>query len=403
MKSTLKSLILCAIAALGSVAVCAAPKKTQPMQKDSIIITFGDKTRMIIYGEDRKELDKLMKYDLNSLLKDLGARLDTMQGETKIYFEDIDGRKYMKDSADARNEKYVRIGLRGIRIKDGDTEVTITTRGVDIKDGSDRVQVGGDRDDQDRDYERNRRNGGGIDTTARDGESRRDRDYDNDNDNDGDRIMHIRRVRKYSSPRRGFNASLGLNAYAQNEPRGFNTEDYDLRPFGSRYISLGFVKSATLARGKNAGLHLDFGLDVAWNNLMFEGNNTIQKDATAVKFPLILNNEGREVDVRKSKLTVPYINFSFMPTVSFPGSFVSYVSAGGYVGYRLGGYTKIKYPDGKKDKERSNYYLNDFRYGAAFELGIKNFPDFFVHYDMNNLFQDNRGPAVKMINFGIRF
>ena len=92
-----------------------------------------------------------------------------------------------------------------------------------------------------------------------------------------------------------------------------------------------------------------------------------------------------------------------MPTVSFNGSFISYISAGGYVGYRLGGYSKIKYPDGKKDKERSNYYLNDFRYGAAFELGIKNFPDFFVHYDMNNLFQDNRGPAVKLINFGIRF
>ncbi len=400
MKSTLKSLILCAIAALGSVASYAAPA-----QKDSIIITFGDKTRMIIYGEDRKELDKLLKYDLNALLKDLGARLDTMQGETKIYFEDIDGRKYMKDSADAKDKNYVRIGLRGIRIKDGDTEVTITTRGVDIKDGSDHVRVGGDRDDRDRDYDRNRRSGGGIDTTARDGESRRDRDYDDDydNDNGGDRIMRIRRVRKYSSPRRGFNASLGLNAYAQNEPGGFNTEDYDLRPFGSRYISLGFVKSATLARGKNAGLHLDFGLDVAWNNLMFEGNNTIEKEATAVKFPLILNNEGREVDVRKTKLTVPYVNFSLMPTVSFPGSFVSYISAGGYVGYRLGGYTKIKYPDGDKDKVRSNYYLNDFRYGAAFELGIKNFPDFFVHYDMNNLFQDNRGPAVKMINFGIRF
>ena len=399
MKSTLKSLVLCAIVALSTVAAYAAPA-----QKDSIIITFGDKTRMIIYGEDRKELDKLLKYDLNALLKDLGARLDTMQGETKIYFEDIDGRKYMKDSADAKDKNYVRIGLRGIRIKDGDTEVTITTRGVDIKDGSDRVRIGGDRDDRDdrdRDYDRDRRNGG-IDTTARDGESRRDRDYDDDDD-DSDRIMRIRRVRKYSSPRRGFDVNLGLNAYAQNEPGAFNTDNYDLRPFGSRYISLGFVKSATIARGKNAGLHLDFGLDVAWNNLMFEGNNTIEKGQDAVSFPLILNSEGREVDVRKTKLTVPYVNFSLMPTVSFPGSFVSYISAGGYVGYRLGGYSKVKYPDGKKDKERSNYYLNDFRYGAAFELGIKNFPDFFVHYDLNNLFQDNRGPAVRMINFGIRF
>ena len=263
MKNIVKSLVICAFVALSCTASYAAPAP-----KDSIIITFGDKTRMIIYGENRQELDKLMKYDLNSLLKDLGARLDTMQGETKIYFEDIDGRKYLKDSADVKGKNYVRIDLRGIRIKDGDTEVTITTRGVDIKDGSDRVRVGGDDD-----YDRDRRSG--IDTTARDGESRRDRDYDDDYNNDGDRVMRIRRVRKYSSPRRGFNIALGLNAYAQNDPGTFNSEDYDLRPFGSRYISLGFVKSATLARGKNAGLHLDFGLDVAWNNLMFEGNNTI--------------------------------------------------------------------------------------------------------------------------------
>ena len=403
MKSTLKSLVLCVLAALGSVASYAAPMKAESMKKDSIIITFGDKTRMIIYGEDRKELDKLLKYDLNALLKDLGARLDTMQGETKIYFEDIDGRKYMKDSADAKDKNYVRIGLRGIRIKDGDTEVTITTRGVDIKDGSDRVRIGGDRDDRDRDYDRNRRSGGGIDTTARDGESHRDQDYEDDDDNDDDRVMRIRRVRKFSSPRRGFNGSLGLNAYSQNQPGVFNADNYDLRPFGSRYISLGFVKSATLARGKNAGLHLDFGMDVSWNNLMFEGNNTIEKGQTAVSFPLILNKEGREVDVRKTKLTVPYINLSLMPTVSFPGSTLSHISFGGYAGYRLGGYTKIKYPDGEKDRVRSNYYLNDFRYGAAFEVGIKNFPDLFVHYDLNNLFQNNRGPEVRMINFGIRF
>ncbi|MPR33792.1 outer membrane beta-barrel protein [Salmonirosea aquatica] len=383
MKSTLKTIVLSVVCLLSFVSSYA-----KPAQKDSIIVTFGDKTRIIIYSDDRKELEKLMKYDLNTLLQDLGARLDTMQGETKIYFDDLDGRKYLKDTTGISKDKnYVRIGLKGIRIKDGDTEVTITTRGVDIRDGDEQVRVGGKRDG----YE--------IDTTARDGNGSSDRDYDND-----EKVMTIRRVRRYSSPRKGFNISLGLNAYAQNQPQAaYNSDDYDLRPFGSRYISLGFVKSATLVRGKQAGLHLDFGLDVAWNNLMFEGNNTVRKDSTAVSFPLVLNNEGRELDLRKSKLTVPYLNFSLMPTVSFPNAFISYISAGGYIGYRLGGYTKTKLADGKKDHVRSNYYLNDLRYGAAFELGIRHFPDFFVHYDMNPLFQSNRGPEVRMINFGIRF
>lgn len=384
MKGTFKAILLSVISLLS-----LATAYARPVQKDSIIITFGDKSRIIIYSEDRKELDKIMKYDLNALLKDMGARLDTMQGEKKIYFDDLDGRKYLKDTTGINKGKnYVRISLKGIRIKDGDTEVTITTRGVDIKDGSDQVRIGG------------KRGGYEIDTTAQDGSESRGREYE---DEDDDKVMTIRRVRRYSSPRKGFNVSLGLNAYAQNQPQAYNPDDYDLRPFGSRYISFGYVKSATLARGKAAGLHLDFGLDVAWNNLMFEGNNTIEKGNTAVSFPLVLNSEGREVDLRKSKLTIPYVNFSLMPTVSFPNAIISYISAGGYLGYRLGGYAKTKLADGKKDHVRSNYYLNDLRYGAALELGIRHFPDFFVHYDLNPLFQTDRGPEVRMINFGIRF
>ena len=73
MKRTLKKLLLSVISLLSFATAYA-----KPAQKDSIIITFGDKTRLIIYSEDRKELDKIMKYDLNALLKDLGARLDTM-------------------------------------------------------------------------------------------------------------------------------------------------------------------------------------------------------------------------------------------------------------------------------------------------------------------------------------
>lgn len=384
MKGTLKALLLSAIS-LFSLTIAYA----RPAQKDSIIVTFGDKTRLIIYSEDRKELDKLMKYDLNALLKDLGARLDTMQGEKKIYFEDLDGRKYLKDTTGASKDKnYVRISLKGIRIKDGDTEVTITTRGVDIKDGSEQVRIGG------------RKGGYDIDTTAQEGYGNRGREYDDD---DSDEVMRIKRVRKYASPRQGFNISLGLNAYGQNNPKGYNKEDYDLRPFGSRYISLGYVRSARLVRGKSAGLHIDFGLDVAWNNLMFEGNNTIHKELEAVEFSGVRNMALQGVDIRKSKLTVPYASFSLIPTVSFSNAFLTHISAGGYIGTRLGAYARTKYPNGEKERFLSDFYLNDLRYGAALELGIRRFPDFFVHYDMNPLFQSDRGPEVRMINFGIRF
>src|SRR5215217_7566408 len=65
--------------------------------KDSIIVTFGDKTRMIIYGENRKELDKIVAYDLNALLQDLKVRLDSTSADTTYLREEFNGNKYLKD------------------------------------------------------------------------------------------------------------------------------------------------------------------------------------------------------------------------------------------------------------------------------------------------------------------
>ena len=336
----------------------------QTVEKDSIIVTFGDKTRLIIYGENRKELQKIMKYDLNALLSDLQVRLDSSDADTTYLKEEFNGNNYLKDKT-AKNEKdYVRIGMRGIHIKDGGTEVTINAKGVEVRDED-------DANSTDTDYKRT-----------------------------GKRFY---RPSRYSSPRKGFNVGVGLNAYGTNKATaGYDKADYDLRPFGSRFISLGYIASTTVARGKNAKFSLDFGVDFSWNNLMFDGNKTIQKTADGVRFDVV-TADGKEINYSKNKLVLPYVNLSFMPTVSFSRSFISYISAGVYGGYRLGSYTKTR-EEGSKDKDhvRTNFYINDLRYGVAVELGIRNFPDLFVNYDMNNVFTDNHGPSIRMINFGIR-
>lgn len=335
------------------------------VEKDSIIVTFGDKTRLIIYGENRKELQKIMKYDLNALLSDLQVRLDSSNADTTYLKEEFNGNNYLKDKTSKIEKDYVRIGMRGIHIKDGGTEVTINAKGVEVRDED-------NSDSTDTDYKRT-----------------------------GKRFY---RANRYSSPRKGFNVGIGLNAYVTNKTTaGYNKADYDLRPFGSRFVSLGYIASTTVARGKNAKFSLDFGVDFSWNNLMFDGNKTIQKTADGVKFDTVLDADGKEINYSKNKLVLPYVNISFMPTVSFSKSFISYISAGVYGGYRLGSYTKTK-EEGSKDKDhtRTNFYINDLRYGAAVELGIRNFPDLFVNYDMNNVFTNDRGPSIRMINFGIR-
>lgn len=332
--------------------------------KDSIIVTFGDKTRLIIYGENRKELDKIMKYDLNALLKDLKMRLDTTQTDTTFLKEEFDGNNYLKNPADKSEKDYVRIGLRGIHIKDGDTRVSIDSKGVEVKDGEEVVT---------------------SDSTYR---------------RTGKRFY---RSGRGSSPRKGFNVTLGLNTYGTNKGTpGFNKTDYDLKPFGSRFVSLGYIASTTVIKGEGARLHFDFGVDFSWYNIMYDGNNTVVKIDERVEFLPIMEG-GKEVEMKKTKLVVPYVNLSFMPTLSFPRSFVSYISAGVYGGYRIGSYTKLR-KEGSKDVDhvRKNFYIEDLRYGLAAEIGIRNFPDLFVNYDLNNLYEANRGPSVRMLSFGVR-
>jgi hypothetical protein len=333
--------------------------------KDSIIVTFGNKTRLVIFGENRKELEKIMKYDLNALLRDLKARLDSTQNDTTYQKEEVNGTAYLQNKSDDDEKDYVRIGLRGIHVKDGDTKVTINAKGVEVKD--DEVSVS-------------------TDSTYR---------------RTGKRFYKSTRN---SSPRKGFNIAVGLNTYGANETTpAFHKADYDLKPFGSRFVSLGYIASATIVRGKNARLHFDFGADFSWYNMMFDGNNTVTKDADGVIFSPVKDEAEKEINVRKSKLVVPYVNLSFMPTISFPRSFISYVSAGVYGGYRIGSYTKIRH-EGSKDVDhvRQNFYVEDLRYGLAAEIGIKKFPDLFVNYDLNNLYQDKKGPSVRMLSFGVR-
>jgi hypothetical protein len=361
MKTKIYTFLMLSLAFGGAYA--GSNKDGENSKTDSIIVTFGEKTRLIIYG-DRKEVDKILRYDLNSLLRDVKTRLDSSApDDTTFLREEVNGRDYLKDKSG--DSDYVRIGLRGIHVKDGETEVEIHKRGVEIKDG----------DDSDSTKSQYRRIGKRF-TGSKFG----------------------------SSPRKGFNIALGLNTYGMNEPGiVYDKDKYDLRPFGSRYVSLGYIVSAPVVRGKNVGLHFDFGADFSWYNLMFDGDNTVVKSSDRVAFQSVVDGEGHEVKLSKSKLVVPNVNLQFMPTLGFKRSFISYISAGVYGGYRIGSYTKVK-KEGSKDKDhvRMGYHMNEFRYGFSAELGIRNFPDLFVNYDLNALFVENKGPTVKMLSFGIR-
>jgi hypothetical protein len=125
----------------------------------------------------------------------------------------------------------------------------------------------------------------------------------------------------------------------------------------------------------------------------------------------------------KSKLTVAYVGAHLVPVLDLgyrsekkrnhDGTTyrqVHYTNTafrigfGGYAFYRIDSYTKLVTRADNKDKTRnhSNFYLNNFRYGARVLVGVGDV-DFFVNYDLNELFAENRGPKLNAFSFGLSF
>ena len=210
-----------------------------------------------------------------------------------------------------------------------------------------------------------------------------------------------------------FNIDLGMNNYLTGD--GFpdeNNEPYTVRPWGSWYIALGSVNEAFISRG----MSLQFGLNVSWYNFKFQNDDVyvVRGDET-VEFPY--NPEMLNASFKKSKLTVAYINASLVPMFHFGQKKYSgwqvwdsnphsgfRIGIGGYGGYRIGSYHKVKYNDGdtKKRKDHDSFYLENFRYGLRLQLGFGD-TDLFVNYDLNKLFREDRGPDLNAFSFGIVF
>ena len=268
-----------------------------------------------------------------------------------------------KEQKSGHKDKQVKVGLGGVVVKDGNDEVRVGWNGVYVNE-----------------------NGKETNITLR------------------DTIKNSKKDRSFNS-RSGFNIYLGLNSFTNTGSISapYNSKDFELSPLGSRYIGFGWTRSGTISKGTNTAFKISYGLELSWYNFMLENNAFFVKGNDNIGFS-DYQNAGKQVALSRNKLTIANINLPVMPYIAFKkGSIITYIAAGGYVGYRLDSYTKTKEDDGgKKQWNHSSFFLNNVRYGLAFELGLKNFPDLFINYDLSNLFQDGRGPKVGGLSFGIR-
>jgi hypothetical protein len=201
---------------------------------------------------------------------------------------------------------------------------------------------------------------------------------------------------------------LGLNALTNRS--GANQPE--LRTLGSRYINLGLNYKHRLG-GRRSPLFLVGGPEFAFNNYMLEGNNKwvtvpgVGGTSITAVVPETSARQYQKTKLATSTFTVPLMlqlklrEKDAHTGHSRPGFTIG---AGGFVGYRLASWTKLKYfEDGNtyKDKNSGTYNLNDWQYGLQGVVGYRSLT-FFAKYNLNELFREGQGPQAQTLSFGVR-
>lgn len=268
----------------------------------------------------------------------------------------------------------VRIGLNGIHVKDGKDEVHVDWNGIRVKEGNGektRVYWGSDSL-----------------------KTRQKKEKENFFNRDG------------------MNLYLGLNGLSGEVPSittmiyppSYLQTDLDLKPLSSRYVSIEFSRSLTLAKNRTSAFRLGFGISFDWYNFMFDHNRLLQKANQGTIFQPMFDTQGKEIPLSKNKLTVSYINIPLMPHVVFnKNSPVQMIGLGGYVSFRIDSWTKsIEEKTKNLSRLSSNFNLNQFRYGLRAEFALRHLPNLFFNYDLSPIFERNSGPKLAGFSFGIR-
>ncbi|MBC8081768.1 MAG: PorT family protein [Hymenobacter sp.] len=371
--------LLAALVLLVLALPCLARPAAPTHSDDTIVVKLPNQAVMTLFVKNKQQLRELRAYKLDSLM----ILLDTYitQAETA-----------------GKNSKSGQVTMEFYPAKDqpgkqAPEQIRITMRGEDNAPRTgDKVEVS-----------MGRLFGVKVEENADGKGSDRVNIHLGSTDEDDSLATAKRKARQEEKKNRAvhntFTLDLGLNSFV-NVSTPPNQARPDLKPTGSRYLSLNWHYDVRVGQ-PGSPFHLRTGPELAFNNYMLDDNTSFRN----VGGVTTINQEAtRSLD--KSKLTVTTLNLPLMALLDFQdekGRDAFRIGAGGFVGYRLGSHTKIKYNEEgrtRKDKDRGSYNLEDFQYGVQGTIGVRGL-DLFVKYNLNDTFQNNRGPQAQTLSFGI--
>lgn len=199
---------------------------------------------------------------------------------------------------------------------------------------------------------------------------------------------------------------FGMNFYRQTDYSLYQQLNKDvpqdfmeLNNGKSITVNLNIAEFAFKNRARNFGIVT--GLGFSFMDFTFDQPLTIEKEnGDGIIVPLELEPDG----LKKSKLNLTYLTAPLMLEVKTPlrmGNSHLYVAGGVIGGLNIGAHTKYKYKNDKQ-KEKSNYHLNSFKYDLTGRLGFGDFCVFF-NYGMVPLFEEGKGPELIPFTIGFSF
>jgi len=193
---------------------------------------------------------------------------------------------------------------------------------------------------------------------------------------------------------------FGFNAFDKPDYSMYNAADKDFMSLNqgkSLEIDFNFYE-LNIELCKNY-VGLVSGMGLSFNNYRFENPYTLQKGQLITE-PVSLNPD----NLSKTKLAVTYLKVPLLLEFQVPVNHNEgrlFVNAGIIGGVKIGSHTKVKYGD-KKDKDRSGFNLNSFKYEATARIGYKDVC-LFANYSLTPLFQSGMGPELTPFTIGISF
>jgi len=310
--------------------------------KDSVVIEFGKAGKIVIMVQSTEDFEKLKLMNINQIISELGVKENKATGEVTL----VEIRK-----KDGSVKEVVRVNENGM-----ETEVRLGRLSVLVDES-------------------------GLDTKVK--------------------IETDPKEKKDPPFKTNFTLDLGVNNFLQKGKLPTSDLPYATKGWGSWNVGLNWMGSQRLSDS----WRWNFGLAFQWYNFKFEN-----RDFQAVRGQdQISFVERTDVTGVKSKLSASYLTAMTLLEVNLgknKGKGLT-LAAGPYIGYRLGGRSKFVYEESGRsldqtEKINTGLYLENLRYGVRGELGIGKNVTFFSTYDLNELFQEGKGPALNPITFGIK-